>query len=235
MFRRSSLLQKAHDVHEEWDPERSWAVPSHDHLHQSSWQTLSPSLSDWQAMVLHHGHHSSWVAATSQRSRLQNIFPVAVFDASMVHHWCSSNRLPSGKGSFLIQDKYFPPPWERERGKLKCGFLIPFQQGEQNGTKAAVDLSLRAGRWVFKGVFPNAKCWTTHRGKAANRGRAICFEGEKNVTRKILKGTFYISMTIIINTCLWSSVLITRKEVINMKTNVKSFANTASGRSSNRK
>lgn len=89
-------------------------------------------------MVLHHGHRSSWVAATSQRSRLENIFPVAVFDASMVHHGCSSNRLPSGKGSFLIQDKYFPPPWERERGKLKYGFLIPFQQGEKNCTKAAV-------------------------------------------------------------------------------------------------
>jgi len=63
----------------------------------------------------------------------------------------------------------------------------------------------------------------------------ICSEDAKNATREISKGTFYISMTIITKTCLRSSILITRKEVINMKTNVKRFAKAAPGRSGNRK
>lgn len=179
----------------------------------------------------------SWVAATSQHSCLQNVFPVAVFDISRVchRHRCSSNRLPSGKGSFLTQDKHFPPPWERERVKLKYGFLIPFQQGEQNSTQAAVTCPSGLADGFSRECSQMNNVGLRTEAKPHTEAEPSVLKVKKKATRKILKGTFYISMTIIINTCLWSSIFITRKEVINMKTHVKRFSKAASGRSSNRK
>lgn len=71
---------------------------------------------------------SRW-AAISQ----QNIFLNEVSDVHMgphCHHQCGiglsfPSRLPSGKGSFLIQNKHFPPSVAMGEGKEQTEICLP--------------------------------------------------------------------------------------------------------------